>query len=54
MDPNATLVHADYPHNPGRLYDCEACEQGECVCNPETDAPCVSVNCVQADEDDAS
>lgn len=27
------LVHADYPHLPGRLYDCEACES-ECFCDP--------------------
>lgn len=24
-------VHADYPHEPGRLYDCSACE-GACHC----------------------
>lgn len=24
--------HADYPHEPGRLYDCEACET-RCHCN---------------------
>lgn len=42
--------HADYPHEPGRLDGCEACETGPCECNPETDAPCVSGECVQADE----
>lgn len=25
--------HVDYPHNPGQLYDCPACE-AECLCNP--------------------
>lgn len=25
------LVHSDYPHEPGRLYDCPACE-AECWC----------------------
>jgi len=25
------LVHADYPHEPGRLYDCGACE-AQCHC----------------------
>jgi hypothetical protein len=25
--------HVDYPHEPGRLYDCLACE-AECFCNP--------------------
>jgi hypothetical protein len=43
------MTHADYPHLPGRLYDCDACEFGPCECDPETDAPCVSVHCVQAD-----
>ncbi|GAA1122426.1 hypothetical protein HDA36_000020 [Nocardiopsis composta] len=26
-------VHADYPHHPGALYDCAACES-ECHCEP--------------------
>lgn len=25
--------HSDYPHEPGRLYDCEACE-AQCHCTP--------------------
>jgi hypothetical protein len=25
--------HADYPHDPGYLFDCEACE-AECFCAP--------------------
>lgn len=25
--------HADYPHEPGRLYDCPACED-HCHCGP--------------------
>jgi hypothetical protein len=27
------LAHADYPHEPGRLYDCPACED-HCHCKP--------------------
>lgn len=26
-----TAEHSDYPHEPGTLYDCEACET-ECYC----------------------
>ena len=37
-------MHVDYPHFPGRLYDCDACEYGPCECGP-ADAPCVSVYC---------
>jgi hypothetical protein len=29
----ATDGHADYPHFPGSLFDCEACE-AECFCVP--------------------
>lgn len=25
------MEHVDYPHNPGQLHDCEACEF-ECYC----------------------
>lgn len=32
-------AHADYPHEPGRLYDCPACE-AECHCVMEEE-PCV-------------
>jgi hypothetical protein len=42
--------HANYPHLPGRLYDCAACELGPCVCDPATDAPCVSDHCIQDDQ----
>ena len=42
-----TMAHADYPHLSGRLTDCDACYYGPCVCDPATDAPCVSVDCVQ-------
>ena len=31
--------HMDYPHEPGRLHDCPACEQ-QCHCTPDT-TPCV-------------
>lgn len=41
------MDHVDYPHLPGRLHDCFACEAGPCVCDPETDAPCVSEDCIQ-------
>jgi hypothetical protein len=41
------MDHVGSPHEPGRLYDCPACELGDCPCDPRTDAPCVSVNCVQ-------
>lgn len=27
--------HADYPHNHGSLFDCEACE-AECFCEPNS------------------
>lgn len=28
------VTHADYPHSPGSLYDCAACEQ-VCHCDPD-------------------
>jgi hypothetical protein len=31
--------HADYPHHPGYLYDCPACE-AHCYCKPG-DTECV-------------
>lgn len=34
-----TIEHVDYPHEPGRLYDCPACE-ARCHCTPG-DAECV-------------
>lgn len=33
------LQHADYPHEPGTLYDCAACE-ARCHCTPD-DAECI-------------
>ena len=37
----APVKHADYPHEPGRLYDCPLCES-QCFCTGEgTDALCV-------------
>lgn len=33
------LVHVNYPHEPGRLYDCPACEAA-CHCTPG-DVECV-------------
>lgn len=37
--------HVDYPHMPGTLYDCYACEDGPCVCEPG-DYGCASQHCV--------
>jgi len=37
--------HVDYPHNPGTLWDCEGCEDGDCVCIPNGSG-CVSRDCV--------
>ena len=35
--------HADYPHEPFTLYDCPACENGQCNhTNGEGDDWCVS------------
>ena len=31
--------HADYPHDPGTLYDCQACEES-CYCGV-SHSPCV-------------
>lgn len=33
------LMHVDYPHEPGYLHDCPACES-RCHCTPRS-APCV-------------
>jgi hypothetical protein len=38
-DEDQQPVHADYPHEPGRLYGCPACEAA-CHCTPG-DAECV-------------
>ena len=32
--------HADYPHYPGTLYDCPACEN-ECFCGAEPAGFCI-------------
>jgi hypothetical protein len=35
------MEHVDYPHEPGTLYDCEACES-ECFCEGDgTDWLCL-------------
>lgn len=47
---NMTPQHVDYPHENGRLPDCLACELGPCECDPATDAPCVSLDCVQSED----
>jgi len=38
-NPDEQPAHADYPHEPGRLYGCPACEAA-CYCTPG-DAECV-------------
>ena len=38
-NPDEQPAHADYPHEPGRLYGCPACEAA-CHCTPG-DAECV-------------
>lgn len=38
------IKHVDYPHTPGRLHHCQAC-QVRCWCD-EGDAQCVSDRCV--------
>lgn len=43
---SSDVPHVDYPHEPGRLHDCYACESGPCVCTVES-APCVSDECTQ-------
>ncbi len=37
--------HVDYPHTPGTLCDCMACEYGECVCDATGNGYCVSEYC---------
>lgn len=37
--PGTKLEHVDYPHFPGRLYDCPACD-ASCHCKPG-EAECV-------------
>ena len=46
------MIHVGNPgHLPGMLYDCTACEQGPCTCDPETDGGCVSIHCRIVEED---
>lgn len=55
-------LHVNYPHEPGYLIDCPACENGPCECsgpcpshpdcwcdgnNSAHRAPCVSTSCEQ-------
>lgn len=35
------MNHADYPHEPGTLYDCPACET-VCHCDPSTGFQCLA------------
>ncbi len=34
------ITHVDYPHQPGYLYDCPACE-AQCHCEGTQDSSCV-------------
>lgn len=43
-DSQGELLHVDYPHEPGRLYDCAACES-ECYCTADHDAETDCVYC---------
>lgn len=46
--------HVDYPHEPGRLYDCALCES-RCFCTGEVeDTPCVFCAGDRAMENDLS
>lgn len=38
------IPHADYPHEPGRLYDCAACER-ECYCDLDDPGTTLCVHC---------
>lgn len=42
--------HNIYPHDPGTLYDCLACES-ECFCGPESNEDCVYCTLGQESED---
>ena len=48
----ALLPHVSYPHQPGYLFDCDACESGPCVCDGDNSlAPCVSARCEKPSDD---
>lgn len=36
----ADVLHSEYPHTPGYLYDCPGCESA-CYCTGTDYAPCV-------------
>lgn len=42
--------HADYPHQPGTLYDCQPCET-ECNCDPATGFQCLACVILFDDEE---
>lgn len=51
----ALLPHVGYPHQPGYLFDCGACEDGPCVCvGDESLAPCVSTRCTRPEDEPVS
>ena len=43
------IEHADYPHHPGTLYDCPACES-ECFCHRTGGFDVKCVFCVSLEE----
>lgn len=45
-------MHANYPHHPGYLMGCDACEFGPCQCEPGS-AQCVSLVHEEASQDEA-
>lgn len=47
------MKHSDFPHTPGMLYDCEACE-AICFCGPDGEGPCVHHALIQESEDMAT
>jgi hypothetical protein len=43
------IEHVDYPHHPGTLYDCPACEN-ECFCHRTGGFDVKCVHCVSLEE----
>lgn len=48
-----TVVHSEYPHTPGTLYDCVACEN-TCFCgNLEAETKCLFCSLQNGDFEEA-
>jgi len=45
------MEHVDYPHEPGYLYDCPACEE-ECYCTIDDNGSLLSAPCVYCTVDE--